>query len=96
MPSLQFDSQRDYDTATKQQIAQEMGRAYARIMQAAVELVTVSIHDLGPGKVDFTRHPGDDMYHPHLGGVNHDRTATEGQGDTDARPASTWIPWRFP
>jgi hypothetical protein len=49
MPSLQFDSPRDYDPATKQQLARAMGQTYSRIMQAAVELVTVSIHDLGGG-----------------------------------------------
>ncbi len=129
MPSLQFDSPREYDTATKRLIARLMGRTYSRIMQAAVELVTVSIHDLGRGsvwrctkdepqeaalimcdvrsgrpaatrahlaealiaicaehgrlrpdqiKVEFTQHPGEDMYHPHLGGLNHDWTPTEG------------------
>lgn len=51
MPSLQFDSPRDYDTTTKQRIAQEMGQTYSRIMGAAVELVTVAIHDLGRGGV---------------------------------------------
>jgi phenylpyruvate tautomerase PptA (4-oxalocrotonate tautomerase family) len=128
MPSLQFDSPRDYDPATKQQLARELGQTYSRIMQAAVELVTVSIHDLGGGvwrctndepveaalimcdvrsgrpaatraelaaaliataaklgrlrpdqiKVEFTQHPGEDMYHPHLGGFNHDWNPAEG------------------
>ena len=51
MPSLQFDSPRDYDIGTKRLIAGEMGRAYARIMHAAADLVTVSVHDLGRGGV---------------------------------------------
>ncbi|WP_304046861.1 hypothetical protein [Jatrophihabitans endophyticus] len=109
-------------------IAEEMGRVYSQIMQADVELVTVSIHALGAGsvwrctggdaqeaallmcdirsgrspairaelarapieicveqgqldsqqiKVEFTQHPGEDMYHPHLGGFNQDWTAAE-------------------
>lgn len=129
MPSLQVDSPRNYDVATKQLLARELGRAYARIMQAAAELVTVSVHGLGPGgvwrctddepveaalvmcdvragraaavraelaeaviavcvqhgdlaadqiKIEFTQHPGEDMYHPHLGGFNRDWTQDEG------------------
>ena len=128
MPSLQFDAPRAYDAETKRVIARELGRAYARIMQTAPDLVTVAIHDLGQGgiwrcterepqeaalvmcdiragrtpatraelaeeiiaicatrgdlqshqiKVEFTQHPGDDMYHPHLGGFNHDWSGDE-------------------
>lgn len=28
-------------------------------------------------KVEFTQHPGEDMYHPHLGGFNHDWVGDE-------------------
>ena len=131
MPSLQFDSPRRYDTATKRRIAQQMGQAYSRVMLAPVELVTVSIHDLGPGavwrcsdgepheaalvmcdvrsgrgadtraelarsliaiceehgglraeqvKVEFTQHPGDEMFHPHLDGFNDDWTPPHPEG----------------
>ncbi len=128
MPSLQLDAPRSYDVDTKRLLARRMGRAYASIMQTEARLVTVAIHDLGPGgvwrctddepveaallmcdvragrsaatraalaealigicselgdldsaqvKVEFTQHPGDDMYHPHLGGFNHDWTGDE-------------------
>ena len=51
MPSLQFDAPRTYDVDTKRRLARRMGVAYAEIMQAEPRLVTVAVHDLGPGSV---------------------------------------------
>ncbi len=51
MPSLQIDVPVRLDATAKQDLAAALGRAYAETMQAPVEIVTVSIHDLGEGGV---------------------------------------------
>jgi phenylpyruvate tautomerase PptA (4-oxalocrotonate tautomerase family) len=51
MPSLQLDLPLLLDLDTKRALAREIGSVYAEVMQVRAELVTVSIHDLGPGGV---------------------------------------------
>ena len=121
MPSLQFDLPLHLDDGTKKALARRVGALYAEVMAVQVDLVTIAVHDLGPGgvwrctddepeaaalvmcdvragrpaetradlarrlvevcvdvcglpenhvKVEFTQHPGDEMFHPHLGGFN--------------------------
>jgi phenylpyruvate tautomerase PptA (4-oxalocrotonate tautomerase family) len=135
VPSLQLDVAASLDVAAKRALARALGAAYAEIMDAAPELVTVVVRDLGEGgvwrctagepepgallmcdvragrdaatrdalarrlaalcaehagvdpatlKVEFTQHPGDDMWHPHLGGFNADWSP---EADPGAPPA---------
>ena len=51
MPSIQIDLPITIDPATKQALAQRVGAIYATTMQVAMELLTVSVHDLGEGSV---------------------------------------------
>ncbi len=51
MPSLQLDLPVHLDVGTKKALAREIGSVYAEVMQVRAELITVSIHDLGPGGV---------------------------------------------
>jgi phenylpyruvate tautomerase PptA (4-oxalocrotonate tautomerase family) len=125
VPSIQLDAPTSYDVDTKRRLAQRLGEAYARVMEARPHLVTVVVRDVGAGgvwrcteqdpepaallmcdvrvgrpvetraavaeeliavcsevggldpsrvKVEFTQHPGDEMFHPQLGGFNRDWT----------------------
>lgn len=131
VPSLQLDLPLLMDVDMKKALAREIGSVYAEVMQVRAELITISIHALGPGgvwrcsddeptpaglvmcdvragrssetrgllarrivdvcvrlcgldehrlKVEFTQHPGDEMFHPHLGGFNTDWRPGEGHG----------------
>lgn len=51
MPSLQLDVPLRLDVDTKKALAREIGSIYAEVMQVRVDLITISIHDLGPGGV---------------------------------------------
>ena len=51
MPSLQLDLPLRMDVGSKQALAREIGAVYAEVMQVRADLVTVSVHDLGPGGV---------------------------------------------
>ena len=51
MPSLQFDLPLHLDVDGKRSLAREVGSLYAEVMQVRADLVSVSIHDLGPGGV---------------------------------------------
>jgi phenylpyruvate tautomerase PptA (4-oxalocrotonate tautomerase family) len=51
MPSIQIDLPLSVDEATKQGLAQRIGRIYSEIMQIGMDLLTVSVHDLGVGGV---------------------------------------------
>jgi phenylpyruvate tautomerase PptA (4-oxalocrotonate tautomerase family) len=51
MPSLQIDVPIRLDRDVKRLLAKRFGLAYAARMMADLELVTVSIHDLGEGSV---------------------------------------------
>lgn len=51
MPSIQIDLPLTLTAATKQALAQRVGEAYAEIMQIGLDLLTVSVHDLGEGGV---------------------------------------------
>ena len=51
MPSLQIDVPARLSVAAKRLLAKQFGSAYAAIMIAEPDLVTVSIHDLGEGSV---------------------------------------------
>lgn len=51
MPSLQLDVPLGLDLDTKKALAREIGAIYADVMQVRVDLITISIHDLGPGGV---------------------------------------------
>ena len=51
MPSLQLDVPLRLDLDTKKALAREIGSIYADVMQVRVDLITISIHDLGPGGV---------------------------------------------
>ena len=51
MPYLQIEVQKFYPTETKKRLAKELGAAYAEIMQATVERVTVTIRELGEGSI---------------------------------------------
>jgi len=129
VPSIQIDLPLTIPAAAKQDLAQRVGEIYADIMRVGMDLLTVSVHDLGEGgvwrchedtpptpsalimcdirsgrpaetrarlaqslidacaemftldkvwaKVEFTQHPGDEMYHPHLSGFNTDWTGDE-------------------
>jgi phenylpyruvate tautomerase PptA (4-oxalocrotonate tautomerase family) len=129
MPSIQIDLPLTIPADTKQALAQRIGEIYAETMQVSMDLLTVSVHDLGEGgvwrcqeagpptrsalimcdirrgrpvqtrahlaqslidtcagmfdldplwvKVEFTEHSGDEMYHPHLAGFNHDWAGDE-------------------
>lgn len=50
----------------------------ARLAERLID-VCVEHGDLDPArvKVEFTQHPGEDMYHPQLGGFNHDWVGDE-------------------
>ena len=131
MPSLQFDLPLHLDVDAKKSLARQIGALYAEVMQVRADLVSVSVHDLGPGgvwrctddqpepaalvmcdvragrsaetrarlarrivevcaavcglepdrvKVEFTQHPGNEMFHPHLGGFNEDWRPGEDAG----------------
>jgi len=51
MPYLQIEVQKSYPIETKKRLAKELGAAYAEIMEAAVERVTVTIRELGEGAI---------------------------------------------
>ncbi|TYP84601.1 tautomerase family protein [Blastococcus xanthinilyticus] len=51
MPSLQLDLPLRLDAGAKRALARELGAVYAEVMQVRPELITVAIHDLGPGGV---------------------------------------------
>jgi len=51
MPSIQIDLPLTIDAPTKQALAQRVGVSYAEIMQVGMDLLTVSVHDLGEGGV---------------------------------------------
>ncbi|MEV7008634.1 hypothetical protein [Streptosporangium sp. NPDC051022] len=51
MPSIQIDLPLTTAAATKQKLAQRVGEIYAEIMQVGMDLLTVSVHDLGEGGV---------------------------------------------
>lgn len=51
MPSLQIDVPTRLEVGTKRLLAKRFGSAYAAIMAADPDLITVSIHDLGEGSV---------------------------------------------
>jgi phenylpyruvate tautomerase PptA (4-oxalocrotonate tautomerase family) len=51
MPSIQIDLPLTAPAATKQALAQRVGEIYAEIMEIGMDLLTVSVHDLGEGGV---------------------------------------------
>jgi hypothetical protein len=51
MPSIQIDLPLTVDAARKQELSRRIGSQYAEIMQVDADLLTVSVHDLGPGGV---------------------------------------------
>ena len=51
MPSLQFDLPLHLDVEAKKSLARQIGALYAEVMQVRVDLVSISIHDLGVGGV---------------------------------------------
>ena len=57
------------------------GRSAKTRATLARRLIDICIDDLGLApnfvKVEFTQHSADEMYHPHLGGFNHEWTGDE-------------------
>lgn len=51
MPSIQVDLPLVSDEDTKRTLAHRIGVIYGEIMQVGMDLLTVSVHDLGPGGV---------------------------------------------
>lgn len=51
MPSLQLDLPLVMDVDTKKALAREIGAIYVEVMQIRADIITISIHDLGPGGV---------------------------------------------
>ncbi|WP_063125398.1 hypothetical protein [Nocardia fusca] len=51
MPSIQIDLPLTSRPETKQELARRVGEIYADIMQVGMDLLTVSVHDLGEGSV---------------------------------------------
>jgi len=51
MPSIQVDLPLTVDEAAKRALAQRIGQLYGEIMQVGMDLLTVSVHALGPGAV---------------------------------------------
>lgn len=51
MPSIQIDLPLTVDPATKQTLAHRVGTIYAETMHVGMDLLTVSVHDLGAGGV---------------------------------------------
>lgn len=51
MPSIQIDLPITIDLATKQALAHRVGTIYGTTMQVGMDLLTVSVHDLGEGGV---------------------------------------------
>lgn len=51
MPSIQIDLPLTTTASTKQAFAQRAGDIYAEIMEVGMDLLTVSVHDLGEGGV---------------------------------------------
>ncbi|MBF6073850.1 tautomerase family protein [Nocardia beijingensis] len=51
MPSIQIDLPLTTSAAAKQKLAHRVGEIYGEIMQVGMDLLTVSIHDLGAGGV---------------------------------------------
>ncbi|MGY4769594.1 hypothetical protein ACXC9Q_21970 [Kribbella sp. CWNU-51] len=51
MPSIQIDLPITIDAAAKQALAHRVGAVYGATMQVAMDLLTVSVHDLGEGGV---------------------------------------------
>lgn len=49
MPSIQVDLPLVADEAAKREFARRVGVIYGEIMQVGMDLLTVSIHDLGRG-----------------------------------------------
>jgi hypothetical protein len=57
------------------------GRAPEKRKELAKKLLAACVEILGSGadllNVEFTRHPGDEMFHPTMGGLSHDLTPDE-------------------
>ncbi len=51
MPSIQIDLPLTVTPPTKQALAQRVGSIYAQIMQVGMDILTISVHDLGEGSV---------------------------------------------
>lgn len=51
MPSIQIDLPLAADPTTKQTLAGRVGAVYSQIMEVEMDLLTVSVHDLGVGGV---------------------------------------------
>jgi hypothetical protein len=51
MPSIQIDLPLTVTASAKEALAQRVGEIYAEIMQVGMDLLTVSVHDLGVGGV---------------------------------------------
>ncbi|NDL60068.1 tautomerase family protein [Phytoactinopolyspora mesophila] len=51
MPSIQIDLPLSVTPSAKQALAQRFGAIYAETMQVSMDLLTVSVHDLGDGGV---------------------------------------------
>jgi hypothetical protein len=51
VPSLQLDLPLRLDVDTKKALARELGAVYADVMEVRADIITISIHDLGPGGV---------------------------------------------
>jgi phenylpyruvate tautomerase PptA (4-oxalocrotonate tautomerase family) len=51
VPSLQVDLPLRMDVDAKKTLARELGAIYADVMQVRADIITISIHDLGPGGV---------------------------------------------
>lgn len=51
MPSIQIDLPLDLPASAKRELATRVGKIYADRMEVNADLLTVSVHDLGPGGV---------------------------------------------
>ncbi|TWD82649.1 hypothetical protein FB561_3785 [Kribbella amoyensis] len=51
MPSIQLDLPLTLEPVAKRDLARTIGTIYAEIMQVGMDLLTVSVHDLGEGAV---------------------------------------------
>ena len=59
MPSIQIDLPLDVTAAAKRELAARVGKIYAENKQVNADLLTVSVHDLGPGGVWRCHRDGD-------------------------------------
>jgi phenylpyruvate tautomerase PptA (4-oxalocrotonate tautomerase family) len=59
MPSIQIDLPLTASLAQKQRLAHRIGLAYGEIMQVGMDLLTVSVHDVGEGGVWRCHQSGD-------------------------------------